>query len=214
MQITDNYAHSFNPWELALLLALSIALCLGTWAEGRQSDLSSQLLRFHVIAVSNDDAEQALKLRVRDAVLEYISPALLDVHDVDTAKAIVTSHLPGIQQAAEAAAEGRAVTVTLSSERYPTKHYEGFTLPAGKYDSLRIVLGEGQGQNWWCIVFPQICLSAAQSAAVEQELDEDSFRLISDSENYSLKFRTLELWGELCNRLDLYYNILIYTLGG
>jgi stage II sporulation protein R len=203
MQITDNYSHSLKPWELALLLALSVALCLGTWAEGRQSGLSSQLLRLHVIAVSDDEAEQALKLRVRDAVLEYISPALADVHDIDTAKAIVSSRLPGIQQAAEAAAEGRAVTVTLGQERYPTKHYEGFTLPAGKYDSLRIVLGEGQGQNWWCIVFPQICLSAAQADAVEQELDEDSFRLISDSENYSLKFRTLELWGELCNRLDL-----------
>jgi stage II sporulation protein R len=149
--------------------------------------------------VSDDEAEQALKLRVRDAVLEYISPALADVHDIDTAKAIVNAQLPGIQQAAEAAADGRAVTVTLSQERYPTKSYEGFTLPAGKYDSLRIVLG----QNWWCIVFPPICLSAAQATAVEQELDEDSFRLISDSDNYSLKFRTVELWGELCNRLGL-----------
>jgi stage II sporulation protein R len=203
MQITGTYTHSLKPWELALLLALSIALCIGTWAQGRQSALSSQLLRLHVIAVSNDDKEQALKLRVRDAVLEYISPALADVHDIDTAKAIVSSQLSGIQQVAEAAAEGRAVTVTLSPECYPTKHYEGFTLPAGKYDSLRIVLGEGQGQNWWCIVFPQICLSAAEGSAVEQELDEDSFQLISDSENYSLKFRTLELWGELCNRLDL-----------
>ena len=141
--------------------------------------------------------EQALKLRVRDAVLDYLSPRLIGASDSGQARVILQQELDGIRRAAESAAEGRNVTVALGRERYPTRSYEGFTLPAGKYESLRITLGEGKGHNWWCIVFPPVCLSASQSDTVEQQLGEEDFRLISDGEGYELRFRVLELWGEL-----------------
>ena len=128
-------------WECALLIALSVTLCLGAWAQGRQSAISSKLVRLHVIAASDEEAEQALKLRVRDAVLEYLSPRLIGAADSNQARAILREELEGIRLAAESAAEGRQVTVALSRERYPTKRYEGFTLPAGKYESLRVTLG-------------------------------------------------------------------------
>lgn len=188
---------SLKIWECALLIALSVTLCLGVWAQGRQSTISSKLVRLHVIAVSDDEAEQALKLQVRDAVLEYLSPRLTGAADSEQARAIIRQELAGIRQAAEGAAQGRSVTVALSRESYPTKSYEGFTLPAGKYDSLRVTLGQGKGHNWWCIVFPPVCLSASQSDTVEQQLGEEDFHLISDSEGYSLRFKALELWGEL-----------------
>ena len=184
-------------WECALLMALSVTLCLGAWAQGRQSAISSKLVRLHVIAVSDAREEQALKLRVRDAVLEYLSPRLSGAADIDQAQAIIRQELEGIRLVAESAAQGRSVTVALGKERYPTKHYEGFTLPAGKYESLRITLGQGQGHNWWCIVFPPVCLSASQSDTVEQQLGQEDFRLISEGEGYTLRFRALELWGEL-----------------
>lgn len=188
-------------WELALLIALSVALCAGVWAQGRQSGISGKLVRLHVIAVSDDEYEQALKLRVRDAVLEYLSPRLEGAEDIAQARVLIESELAGIKAAAETAAEGRSVSVSLERESYPTKSYEGFTLPAGTYDSLRVVLGEGRGRNWWCIVFPPVCLSAAQSDCVEQQLGEEDFKLISDGEGYELRFRTLELWGELVELL-------------
>ena len=184
-------------WEVSLLIALSAALCLGTWAQARQSALSGKLLRLHVIAASDEEAEQALKLRVRDAVLEYLSPRLIGAADSSQAQTIIRQELEGIRLVAESAAQGRSVTVALGKERYPTKHYEGFTLPAGKYESLRITLGQGQGHNWWCIVFPPVCLSASQSDTVEQQLGEEDFRLISEGDGYALRFRALELWGEL-----------------
>ena len=184
-------------WEVSLLFALSVALCLGTWAQGRQSELSRKLVRLHVIAASDEAAEQALKLQVRDAVLEYLSPLLAGAGDSQQAQAILRQELERIQLVAEGAAQGRSVTVTLGKERYPTKRYEGFTLPAGKYDSLRITLGQGQGHNWWCIVFPPVCLSASQSDTVEQQLGQEDFRLISDGEGYELRFKVLELWGQL-----------------
>ena len=189
-----------NPlkiWEVSLLIALSAALCLGTWAQGRQNRLSSKLLRLHVIAASDEEAEQALKLQVRDAVLAYLSPRLAGAGDIQQAQAILRQELESIQLVAEGAAQGRSVTVSLGRERYPTKHYEGFTLPAGKYDSLRITLGQGQGHNWWCIVFPPVCLSASQSETVERQLGQEDFRLISDGEGYELRFKILEFWGQL-----------------
>ena len=188
---------SLKIWEISLLIALSVTLCLGTWAQGRQSAISSKLVRLHVVAASDEEAEQALKLRVRDAVLEYLSPRLIGAADSNQARAILREELEGIRLAAESAAEGRPVTVALSRESYPTKSYEGFTLPAGKYESLRITLGEGKGHNWWCIVFPPVCLSASQVDTLEQQLGEEDFRLVSEGEGYELRFRVLELWGEL-----------------
>ncbi len=192
---------SLKLWETALLIALSLTTLAALWAQGRQNSLSGKLVRFHVLAVSDDEYEQQLKLRVRDAVLEYISPKLEAVESSAQAREILASELDNIRSTAQAVAEGRDVTVTLTREDYPTKSYEGFTLPAGEYESLRVILGEGRGHNWWCIVFPPVCLSAAQAETVEEQLGEEDFRLISEEDGYELRFRALELWGELVEKL-------------
>lgn len=192
---------SLKLWETALLIALSLTTLAALWAQGRQNSLSEKLVRFHVIAVSDDEYEQQLKLRVRDAVLEYISPKLEEAESSTQAREILAAELDNIREAAQTVSEGRGVTVTLTRENYPTKSYEGFTLPAGEYESLRVILGEGQGHNWWCIVFPPVCLSAAQADTVEQQLGEEDFRLISKEEGYELRFKALELWGELVEKL-------------
>ena len=192
---------SLKLWETALLIALSLTTLAALWAQGRQNSLSEKLVRFHVIAVSDDEYEQQLKLRVRDAVLEYISPKLEEAESSTQAREILAAELDNIREAAQTVSEGRGVTVTLTRENYPTKSYEGFTLPAGEYESLRVILGEGQGHNWWCIVFPPVRLSAAQADTVEQQLGEEDFRLISEEEGYELRFKALELWGELVEKL-------------
>ena len=192
---------SLKLWETALLIALSLTTLAALWAQGRQNSLSEKLVRFHVIAVSDDEYEQQLKLRVRDAVLEYISPKLDEAESSTQAREILAAELDNIREAAQTVSEGRGVTVTLTRENYPTKSYEGFTLPAGEYESLRVILGEGQGHNWWCIVFPPVCLSAAQADTVERQLGEEDFRLISEEEGYELRFKALELWGELVEKL-------------
>ena len=192
---------SLKLWEAALLIALSLTTLAALWAQGRHSSISGKLVRFHVIAVSDDEYEQQLKLRVRDAVLEYISPRLEGAESSSQAREILADELDNIRETAQAVSEGRGVTVTLTRENYPTKSYEGFTLPAGEYDSLRVILGEGQGHNWWCIVFPPVCLSAAQADTVEEQLGEEDFRLISEDGGYELRFKALELWGELVEKL-------------
>ena len=188
-------------WEKALLLSLSLTLCAGVWAQGRQQSISGSLVRLHVLAHSDSAYEQGLKLRVRDAVLEYISPKLASASTVAQAREILAAELENIGHAASAAAEGRAVSLSLGQERYPTKGYEGFLLPAGRYESLRVSIGEGQGQNWWCIVFPPVCLSAVQSEPVAAAMNKEDYALVSSQDGWEWRFRTVELWGELSNML-------------
>lgn len=189
-------------WEAALLISLSLALCASTWAEARQSSIASSLVRLHVLAHSDSASEQALKLRVRDAVLGYISPKLEGAETVTEARNILKAEMEGIALAAAQVSEGRQVQVSLGQEDYPTRDYERFSLPAGEYKSLRVVLGEGEGQNWWCIVFPPVCLSAVQSEPVQAAMNKQDYAIVSNAEGWELRFKTLELWGELKAMLD------------
>lgn len=189
----------FKIWETAALLALCVTLLGGVWAQGRQSELSGKLLRLHVIAASDEPEEQALKLRVRDAVLDYLSPLLEGAADRDAARAILACELENVRAAAETAAEGREVRVTLGQERYPLRQYEGFTLPAGTYESLRVVLGEGEGQNWWCIVFPPLCITAVEGDKLRSVMGHEDYGIVTEEEGYILRFRLIEWWGEFMN---------------
>lgn len=180
-----------------MLFAICITLCLAVWGRGQSKSLSSELIRLHVIAASDEAEEQALKLRVRDAVLAYAEPLLEGSEDAAEAYEIINASQDALLKAAESAAEGRAVTVSLSREMYPTRYYDGFALPAGEYSSLRIMLGEAEGQNWWCVVFPPLCTSAGIAEATPT-MSEDGQKLITqDSEGYVFRFRAMELWGEL-----------------
>lgn len=187
----------FKIWELALLLALSLSLLAGTWAQSRQDSISASLVRLHVLAVSDDEHEQEIKLRVRDEVIAYLEPKLEGVSDADSARKTLYCELDGIQAAALRASEGRDVSVTLTREYYPTREYEGFSLPAGKYDSLRVTLGEGKGHNWWCVVFPPLCLDAAEQKCALEAMGSEDYKIVTDSDGYRIRFRILELWGEL-----------------
>lgn len=184
-------------WETALLLSLSFCLCAAVWAQGRQDSIASSLVRLHVLAHSDSAEEQALKLRVRDAVLEYISPKLEAAKSTAEARNILKEELEQIGLAASGAAEGRSVSISLGSEHYTTKAYEGFRLPAGRYESLRVVLGEGEGANWWCIVFPPVCLSAVQAEPVAAAMNKQDYAMLCSQEGWELRFKTVELWGEL-----------------
>ena len=195
------YSNKFRPWETAALLALCLTLLSGTWAFSRQQHLASDLIRLHVIPVSDAEAEQALKLRVRDAVLQYLRPLLSSAADADAARVLLERALPGVKAAAEEASEGRKVTVSLGPEDYPLRRYGGFRLPAGRYESLRVTLGEGAGHNWWCVVFPTLCLEAAETEPLQSALDEEDYALVTEDSGYALRFWLVDAWGDLMNRL-------------
>ena len=197
-----NTSYRLRKWEISLLLALCVTLLTGSWAQARESSLASGLIRLHVIAVSDDAVEQQIKLRVRDSVLRYLSPRLSGAGSTQQAEKIISDSLGGIRSAAQEASGGRAVSVTLSDEYYPTREYTGFALPAGKYRSLRVVLGEGRGHNWWCVVFPPLCVDAASRDQAARTMSGDDYGIVTQRNGYVLKFRLLELWGELMGSVN------------
>ncbi len=197
-----------HRWELALLLGLCAALLWGAWSAQQQQDLSRKMIRLHVIAHSDSAEDQALKLQVRDAVLDYATAVLQRSADMEEAQEELQSELPRIESIARAAvkAEGYdyGVTASLGQSEFPLKEYDGFSLPAGEYTALRLVIGEGEGQNWWCVVFPPLCTAAAcefDETALAAGLTEEDLSLITEEEGYVLKFRTIELWQQLRQRI-------------
>lgn len=128
--------------------------------------LPERVVRLHVLANSDADADQALKLRVRDAVLAEASRWTAQASDAASASEALCLHLGAIQAAADAVLarehSPQTAAVTVTDSWFPIRHYEDFTLPAGTYRTLRVTLGAGEGHNWWCVVFPSLCLPAAR----------------------------------------------------
>ena len=191
--------YHLKRWETALLFALCLALCACVWAQGEEERIGNSLIRLQVLAVDDSAEEQALKLRVRDAVLEDLTARLEGVESREEASRVLRASLGEIERSAAGAAEGRPVTVTLGREHYPTRRYDGFALPAGDYESLRVILGEGEGRNWWCVVFPPLCLAAESTERLEQALGTESVQILA-GDGTALRFRLLELWGGLVSR--------------
>ncbi len=178
-------------WEKLALAALSVFLLLGCRAQGERDALGG-LIRLHVIAASDEAREQALKLRVRDAVLDYIDPLLADASGAAEARGRLFDALDGVAEAAASAAEGRAVTVTLGPADYPRRVSESAALPAGRYVSLRVTLGAGEGRNWWGLIFPQLALPAVTAAAVEETMAGEGTAPAA-GEGFALRFFILDL---------------------
>ena len=193
--------------RVGICAILALAVWLGAVAADRET-LSRELIRLHVVAASDSEADQAVKLRVRDAVLSSIRQDLEAVSDVEAAKAYLRENLPKIRQAANdalaAAGLEPSAVVSLCKETFDTRVYDTFTLPAGVYDALRIVIGPGEGHNWWCVVFPSLCLPAtsdgfqaeAAGAGFSQELTDT---LTGD---YEIRFFLLDWLGRVQNRLE------------
>ncbi|NLL46303.1 MAG: stage II sporulation protein R [Clostridiales bacterium] len=187
-----------RKWEIALLAAILIAIFVGS-VSSRQTELSENLIRLHVVANSDSEEDQALKLSVRDGILEELEEILKGCNDKAEAEALISRNIDALTQAASEAifekGEYFTVTASITEEVFPTVEYDTFTLPAGEYSSLRVVIGEGEGQNWWCVVFPPLCLSIAEDTLSYEEmgLSDETFSIISEeSGGYVVKFKLLE----------------------
>lgn len=198
--------NGFSRIEAALLVGLAAAVLVSAAGVRTQAALSDKLLRLHVVANSDSAADQALKLAVRDRVLEEAERITAGAADAAEARSTAAAALPRLCAAAEAALReagcGDSVTVSLDTEYFPTKRYGGFALPAGRYEALRVVIGEGRGQNWWCVLFPPFCTAAVfadTAAAAGLEPEEISFMRTEDG--IELRFRLAEWIGWMREKL-------------
>lgn len=187
-------------WEVSLLVGLICAFAIGAWAQKSQKELSDKLLRLHVVANSDSDEDQALKLATRDMILEMSEPLISGAKDVNEAADVLIENLPEIieraQEEVHALGYDYDVRAEIKDEDFPTRDYEGFSLPAGTYRALRVTIGEGGGRNWWCVVFPPLCgqYSDFTDAAKQAGLNDDEIALIADSDGVKIKFKCIEIF--------------------
>lgn len=187
--------------ETALIFGICLALIVGFACVGDQRELASKMIRLHVIANSDSEEDQALKLKVRDCVTDTVASMLEGEKNIDKAAEVISKNIHVIENRAEEVLSGYGcgyeVKAELGIEEYEKREYEGFTLPAGLYNSLRVKIGAAKGQNWWCVVFPPLCFTAAsefRETAEAAGLTDEEIKLITENDNKVVfKFRILEI---------------------
>ncbi|MBR6604103.1 MAG: stage II sporulation protein R [Clostridia bacterium] len=198
-----------------LLIAVSMALLLGLLPIHGEREIYESVVRLHVLANSDSDEDQALKLKVRDSVIKFTDELLSDCETRDEAAVLMGENLEGFEKVAnsvllENGSDQRA-KVVFGEEYYPTRVYEDAAFPSGKYLSLQIKIGEAEGKNWWCVLFPPICLSAAskkdeslENGFIAAGLTGEQYRIITESNTdggkYEIRFKILEIFEEIIKR--------------
>ncbi|HBA03794.1 MAG TPA: stage II sporulation protein R [Clostridium sp.] len=153
-------------------------------------DISGKLIRFHVIANSDSEKDQNLKLKVRDKVLEYVQPLLKDSKNIEESREILNRENEKVLEIAREVIKengyDNSVESTLDKENFPVKTYGNITLPQGEYEAYRIIIGTGEGQNWWCVMFPPICFVDITKGEVAYEETEEEMKKVLDDEEFNM----------------------------
>lgn len=190
--------------RILICLCTAVLFWTMTLIKDKQT-IREELIRFHVVANSDTEADQSVKLLVRDAVLNSIREDLGKISDIEEAKAYLRENLPKIENISnktlELAGFDERAMVTLCKEAFDTREYDTFSLPAGIYESLRIVIGEGKGHNWWCVTFPGLCIPATSAAfedtAVGAGFSKEVTGALSGKKQYQVRFFLLDVIGKI-----------------
>ena len=163
-------------------------------------ELYSDVMRIHILANSDSAADQSLKLAVRDKVLEACSRYYDGCSGKDEALDITRSHIGEIEAAAEREIRRRGfdypVSARIVTDDFDTRFYGSFTMPAGRYDALRLTIGDGAGKNWWCVMYPSLCVGAASADDMKEELDRGEYRVVT-SDRFDFRFRLVEYFEDV-----------------
>lgn len=197
----------FKLLKRLLVLALIGAAFYAGSVYSDKVELQDSVLRLHVVADSDSAEDQSVKLKVRDALLAELEGALDQVDTKAEAQAIIEEKMDSLKAVAEevlrSCGMSDSVTITLDREKFDTRVYDTFTLPAGIYDSLRVTIGSGEGKNWWCVVFPSLCVPAAseqvEDVAAGAGFSDGLSGAITGEPEYQVRFFLLDCFGKLEN---------------
>jgi len=189
---------------IIIFILFIFAYYSGVYLYNLQNSIANKVIRFHVIANSDSAFDQALKLKVRDKTVEYLTPLLENSKNIHESRKIITKNINNIENIAiETLANysNYIATVELTDSNFPTKTYGNYSFPAGNYEALKITIGEGNGQNWWCVMFPPLCFTDSSiefpEKSVEtlsENLSDKELELIANSNkpHVQIKFKFLE----------------------
>lgn len=194
-------------FDLALLIGLVVSIIISTaHFESTCESVRDSVLRLHVIANSDSPRDQELKLKVRDTLLSAGAKLFSGEVTADGAKNTAESELETLEDAAKSILEENgcndSVKIEVGESYFPTRTYENVTLPAGKYEAVRVIIGSGEGHNWWCVMFPPLCLPAAQGETnLDDVLTSDAIDLVSSDPKYEVRFKLVEWYEWLSDKL-------------
>ena len=186
---------------LTILLFIYTSICAFSYVSAVSTDISKSVFRLHVLANSNSDEDQTLKYKVRDNLLNYMNNICSNCSSKGEAISLVTEHKDEFKQVALETIKNEGynydVNINIGNFEFPTKQYGDISLPAGYYDALRVEIGEAKGRNWWCVMFPSLCFIDISSGIVPEEskeelqnvLSDEEYSIISDNNNYEMKFK-------------------------
>lgn len=196
---------------IALCVGIILTLATGVYAKVTQENIASSLVRLHIIANSDSAQDQEVKLKVRDAIIAGLGDKLKDVSSPQDAEKIILENMDYIESIAKTTLSENGfdygAVPMLGNYEFPAKQYGNITLPPGQYDALRVVLGSGSGQNWWCVMFPPLCFvdqtkgeaPADSLETLKNSMSDDSYEIITSSDASApvqFRFKILELWDE------------------
>lgn len=220
--------------KMMLVIMLTVVvvaiILMNSYTENLNRGLADNLIRLHVIANSDSPEDQALKRDVRDAVLSYVQQELESSKNIAQTKLIVNSRLAGITTIAKETISNNGrdynVKATLGQYPFPTKAYGDITLPAGSYQALRVVIGKGEGANWWCVLFPPLCFVDVTHGTVpdsvkenlKEALSEEEYSIVTSADEESdipikIKFKIVELFQDTKVRFAGALNWLLKSPG-
>lgn len=181
-------------WLTALMIGLAGALVIGSMGKvntiGVQQGIAEEIIRFHVLANSNSEEDQQLKMQVKETVVSYLQQLLEDSDSVADSRAVLEEHLGDIEESAEQQIQQSGyqypVQAVLTKAYFPVKTYGDCTFPAGDYEALQVRIGEARGRNWWCVVYPSLCFTDAIQGVVSEENKEKLKNLLTEEEYQSI----------------------------
>ncbi len=190
--------------KLSLLFGLISAILLSmSQFNVLCEDLRQNILRLHIVANSDSFADQELKIKIRDEILAETSDLFLNVTDLENAKTQVENSLEEFEKIANNVIKQNGFNykakAILDESYFDTRVYDDFTLPAGYYPSLIIELGKADGKNWWCVVFPTVCIPAAAKGDLTDSVNEESAKVAKQSSQYVMRFKTVEIYEKIKN---------------
>lgn len=187
--------------SLCLAFVLTVIFSLIPF-QAQCENISRDVFRLHILADSDSEYDQSVKLRVRDRVLKYSEALFRSAASKEEAEELIRRNLAGIESVAQdelnALGCGCTAKAELKNMYFSTRCYDSYTLPSGMYDALRITIGSGRGHNWWCVMYPSICVSAAseQDDRARQALDSNEYDIVKN-EKFTYKFKVVELFEKL-----------------
>jgi len=190
--------------EKAMMIGLAVVILWTAWSGHVMSNIEENMTRLHVIADSNTQEAQALKLKVRDSVLETAVKLTSGCENSAEANEVLKENLELINNTAQDTVLSNGytwnVSTVLATEHYPIRDYDTFSLPSGDYSSLKVTIGSGQGENWWCVLFPPLCIAAAEGEDLVKYTgltDREWDVLRADEDGYEVRFLLLDLFSRV-----------------